>query len=131
MLETVKRSKKNPRAVALLAALGAVILGGMLVASPAYAAGSFTVKVTPSGCTQMDFFGSSLRTSGTNVQAYSGGGAVICNHALGISARVSVNGVTSSTATSYTNSNAVVNLSSTYGTPSGHHCVDGANCRNT
>lgn len=110
--ETVKQPRGKRKA--LLAVATATLLAAGLAASPAYAAGSFNVKVTPSGCTQTDFSGYSQATS-TGAKGLSQHNAIICSQNILTSVTVARGG-NSATNGSYTSGTASVLLT---GSPSG------------
>lgn len=94
MATTIERT--STRRVGVFAAVAAAVaLCFALVASPAYAAGSFNVKATPGGCTQTDFKGSSSGNTGYTQHAN-----VICATHLLVSVQLTKNGATAPRQTS-------------------------------
>lgn len=108
------RTKRSRRIMGGVAAL-VVALG--LSAGTAYAAGGFTQKIQPSGCTQTDYAGGSDRAYG-EARAYTYYNSVICLTAMDVKARVSAGGYTGPTVQGNPRVSSYLNVA---GTPTGAH----------
>lgn len=91
MNATVTRRRTTPqqrKIGAIAATVAAIGLSLSLVGSPAYAAGSFSVKATPGGCTETDFKGGTSGSTG-----YTQHTNVICATGLMVRVQLNRNGV--------------------------------------
>lgn len=117
--------------IAAIAAAIAIVGGGLIAASPAYAQGSFSQDYTNWGCTPARFTGASDRPAANQVRAWTNISNAICAGGYWSTSRVNVNGVYSNTVGGLT-AYSEVRLTAASGTPGGRHCFysDGY-CRST
>ena len=124
--------RRTPRPALVVAMLSTIALTS-LVAAPAWAAGGFTEKVTPFGCAETDYSGSSSNTGVTKGSGYTKHGAIICPPP-GISLGLNLTKGSSSTGYSSTFTSAIISktITGTSGAAThGFHQIDGGHPMNT
>lgn len=99
------------------AAGAAIVVLMMVSATPASAAGSFTMKIQPDLCTQTDYAGGSDRANG-QARAYTYYNPVSCLTAMDVKARVAASGFTGPTVQGNPSVTSWLNKA---GTPTGYH----------